>query len=143
MMKKVEDNRKKIQLSTRTESEPEPEREPTTSESGEDPEEDQMSTTSKNYFRWLKENFTLMTTNYDKFCNEWQLNCKAIAVTSVIMMGVGLATMITAIILTVNFHEGRTPFCTRAPADREASIKDSGFTRPGSGVTVLCLHCAN
>ena len=31
----------------------------------------------------------------------------------------------------------------RAPKDREASIKDSGFTRPGSGVTVLCLHCAN
>ena len=30
---------------------------------------------------------------------------------------------------------------SRAPADREASIKDSGFTRPGSGVTVLCLHC--
>ena len=26
----------------------------------------------------------------------------------------------------------------RAPADREASIKDSGFTGPGSGVTVLC-----
>ena len=31
----------------------------------------------------------------------------------------------------------------RAPADREASIKDSGFTRPGSGVTVLCQQCAN
>ena len=104
MMKKVEDNRKNIQLATRTESEPEPEREPTTSEPGEDPEEDQMSTTSKNYFRWLKENFTLMTTNYDKFCNEWQLNCKAIAVTSVIMMGVGLATMITAIILAVKAY---------------------------------------
>ena len=104
MMKKVEDNRKNIQLATRTESEPEPEREPTTSEPGEDSEEDQMSTTSKNYFRWLKENFTLMTTNYDKFCNEWQLNCKAIAVTSVIMMGVGLATMITAIILAVKAY---------------------------------------
>ena len=104
MMRKVEDNRKNIQLATRTESEPEPEREPTTSEPGEDSEEDQMSTTSKNYFRWLKENFTLMTTNYDKFCNEWQLNCKAIAVTSVIMMGVGLATMITAIILAVKAY---------------------------------------
>ena len=103
MMKKVEDNRKNIHLSTRTESEPEPEREPTTTESGEDPEEE-MSTTSKNYFRWLKENFTLMTTNYDKFCNEWQLNCKAIAVTSVVMMGVGLATMITAIILAVKLY---------------------------------------
>ena len=103
MMKKVEDNRKNIHLSTRTESEPEPEREPTTTESGEDPEEE-MSTTSKNYFRWLKENFTLMTTNYDKFCNEWQLNCKAIAVTSVVMMGVGLATMITAIILAVKVY---------------------------------------
>ena len=45
-----------------------------------------------------------MTTNYDKFCNEWQLNCKAIAVTSVIMMGVGLATMITAIILAVKAY---------------------------------------
>jgi len=32
---------------------------------------------------------------------------------------------------------------TRAPADREASIKDSGFTRPGSGVTVMCLQFAN
>ena len=103
MMKKVEDNRKNIHLSTRTESEPEPEREPTTTESGEDPEEE-MSTTSKNYFRWLKENFTLMTTNYDKFCTEWQLNCKAIAVTSVVMMGVGLATMITAIILAVKVY---------------------------------------
>ena len=29
-----------------------------------------------------------------------------------------------------------------APADREASIKDSGFTRTGFGVTVLCLHTA-
>ena len=104
MMRKVEDNRKNIQLATRTESETEPEREPTTIEPGEDSEEDQMSTTSKNYFRWLKENFTLMTTNYDKFCNEWQLNCKAIAVTSVIMMGVGLATMITAIILAVKAY---------------------------------------
>lgn len=103
MMRKVEDNRRNIHLSTRTESEPEPEREPTTTESGEDPEEE-MSTTSKNYFRWLKENFTLMTTNYDKFCNEWQLNCKAIAVTSVVMMGVGLATMITAIILAVKAY---------------------------------------
>ena len=28
----------------------------------------------------------------------------------------------------------------RAPADREVSIKDSGFTRTGLGVTVLCLH---
>ena len=27
-----------------------------------------------------------------------------------------------------------------APADREASIKDSGLIRTGSGVTVLCLH---
>ena len=31
---------------------------------------------------------------------------------------------------------------TRAPADREVSIKDSGFTRPGLGGTVLCLHTA-
>ena len=31
----------------------------------------------------------------------------------------------------------------RAPADREVFIKDSGFTRPGSGVTVLGLHCAH
>ena len=31
---------------------------------------------------------------------------------------------------------------TRAPADREVSIKDSGFTRTGLGVTVLCLHTA-
>jgi hypothetical protein len=31
----------------------------------------------------------------------------------------------------------------RAPADREASIKDSGFTRTGLGVTVLCLHTAS
>ena len=30
----------------------------------------------------------------------------------------------------------------RAPADREVSIKDSGFTRTGLGVTVLCLHTA-
>ena len=30
----------------------------------------------------------------------------------------------------------------RAPADRKASIKDSGFTRTGLGVTVLCLHTA-
>ena len=29
----------------------------------------------------------------------------------------------------------------RALADREAFKKDSGFTRPGSGVTVLFLHC--
>ena len=28
---------------------------------------------------------------------------------------------------------------SRAPADSEASIKVSGLTRPGSGVTVLCL----
>jgi hypothetical protein len=45
-----------------------------------------------------------MTTNYDKFCTEWQLNCKAIAVTSVVMMGVGLATMITAVILAVKVY---------------------------------------
>ena len=31
----------------------------------------------------------------------------------------------------------------RAPEDREAFIKDSGFTRPGSGVIVLRLYCAN
>ena len=31
----------------------------------------------------------------------------------------------------------------RAPADREASIKDLGFTRPGFSATVLCLHSAN
>ena len=30
----------------------------------------------------------------------------------------------------------------RAPADHEASIKDSGFTRTGLSVTVLCLHTA-
>ena len=30
----------------------------------------------------------------------------------------------------------------RAPADSEASIKNSGFTRTGLGVTVLCLHTA-
>ena len=33
----------------------------------------------------------------------------------------------------------KNPFC-RAPADRVVSIKDSGFTRPGLGGTVLCLH---
>ena len=38
----------------------------------------------------------------------------------------------------INDHAERT----RAPADREASIKDSGFTRTGFGVTVLCLHTA-
>ena len=31
----------------------------------------------------------------------------------------------------------------RAPADREVSIKDSGFTRTGLGVTVLSLHTAS
>ena len=35
---------------------------------------------------------------------------------------------------------GRVP--NRAPADCEASIKDSGFTRTVLGVTVLCLHTA-
>ena len=30
----------------------------------------------------------------------------------------------------------------RAPADPEPSIKDSGFTRTGLGVPVLCLHTA-
>ena len=30
----------------------------------------------------------------------------------------------------------------RAQTDREASIKDSGFTKPRLGVTVLCLHTA-
>ena len=30
----------------------------------------------------------------------------------------------------------------RAPADRDVSIKDSGFTRPGLDGTVLCLHTA-
>ena len=29
---------------------------------------------------------------------------------------------------------------SRAPADREASIKDSGLTRTGLDVAVLCLH---
>ena len=29
---------------------------------------------------------------------------------------------------------------SKSPADFEASIKDSGFARPGSGVIVLCLH---
>ena len=37
----------------------------------------------------------------------------------------------------------KTDCCNvRAPADREASIKDSGLTRTGLAVTVLCLHTA-
>ena len=28
----------------------------------------------------------------------------------------------------------------RAPADREVSINDSGFTKPGLGVAVMCLN---
>ena len=31
---------------------------------------------------------------------------------------------------------------SRAPADHEVSVKDSGFTRTGLGVTALCLHTA-
>ena len=31
----------------------------------------------------------------------------------------------------------------RVQADSEASIKDSGFTRPWSGVTVMCVYFAN
>ena len=31
---------------------------------------------------------------------------------------------------------------SRAPADREVSIKDLGLTRPGLGGTVLCLYTA-
>ena len=36
----------------------------------------------------------------------------------------------------------KSDIANRAPADREVSIKDSGFTRTGLGVTVLYLHTA-
>ena len=34
------------------------------------------------------------------------------------------------------------PWVGRAQADREAFIKDSGLTKPGMGVTILCLYRA-
>ena len=105
IMKKVEDNKKSIQLPTRTERE-HTTREPTSeTEEEEDPEEDQTRTTLIDYIRLIKEEFKLMARNYDEFCSEWQLNCGAIAWISLTMIITSLATMIITIILAVKTYD--------------------------------------
>ena len=101
MIRQVEDNRNNIQLSIRTGRE-HTTREPP-SETGE--EEDQTANTVIDYFKNVMEEFKTKKRSYDEFCSEWQLDCSAIAVTSLIMIVIGIATTITAISLAVKTYD--------------------------------------
>ena len=56
-----------------------------------------------------------------------------------------LPLTVTCHVSHVMFHKSRVTchMSRRAPADQETSLTDSGFTRPGSGVKVLSLHCGS
>ena len=101
MIRQVEDNRNNIQLSIRTGRE-HTTREPP-SETGE--EEDQTANTVIDYFKNVMEEFKTKKRSYDEFCSEWQLDCGIIAWTSLIMIAIGLATMITAILLALKTYD--------------------------------------
>ena len=101
MIRQVEDNRNNIQLSIRTG------REHTTREPPSETveEEDQTANTVIDYFKNVMEEFKTKKRSYDEFCSEWQLDCGIIAWTSLIMIAIGLATMITAILLALKTYD--------------------------------------
>ena len=101
MIRKVEDNKKDIQLSIRR-GRDHTTREPP-SETVE--EEDQTANTVIDYFKNVMEEFKTKKRSYDEFCSEWQLDCGIIAWTSLIMIVIGIATTITAISLAVKTYD--------------------------------------
>ena len=101
MIRKVEDNKNNIQLSIRR-GRDHTTREPPSEETN---AEDQTANTVIDYFKNIMEGIKTKKRSYDEFCNEWQLDCSAIAVTSLIMIVIGIATTITAISLAVKTYD--------------------------------------
>ena len=61
--------------------------------------------TVMDYLKKVMEEFKAKKRSYDEFCSNWQLDCGAIAGTSLIMIVIGIATTITAISLAVKTYD--------------------------------------
>ena len=103
MTRQINDNKNNILRSTRTTIGPSRQEEQT--EEGEEEEEGQMDETVTGYFQTILEKLKTKKQQYSEFCSQWRLDCRAIAVTSLVMIAIGSITMIATITLTATTYD--------------------------------------
>jgi hypothetical protein len=103
MTRQINDNKNNILRPTRTTRGPSRQEEQT--EEGEEEEEGQMDETVTGYFQTIMEKLKTKQQQYSEFCSQWRLDCRAIAVTSLVMIAIGSITMIATITLTATTYD--------------------------------------
>ena len=97
MRKQIEDNKGRITPTTRV-----PDRDTGRIEEEEEEEEDSKVV---GYLKKFLHDLKTKKQNYDEFCDQWHLDCRIIAWTSMIMIAIGIITMIVAIKLAFTTYD--------------------------------------
>ena len=97
MRKQIEDNKGRITPTTRV-----PDRDTGRIEEEEEEEEDSKVV---GYLKKFLHDLKTKKQNYDEFCDQWHLDCRIIAWTSLIMIAIGIITMIVAIKLAITTYD--------------------------------------
>ena len=98
MRTQIEDNKNTINHFKRTT------RNQTTEITEQEEEEEQMDNKLVGYFQRLFQKLKTKQQNYEEFCEEWQLDCRLIAIASMVMIVMGIITMVVVIILAIKTY---------------------------------------
>ena len=94
--KQMEDNKRRITPTTPTTRAP---------DTGRIEEEEEEDSKVVGYLKKFLHDLKTKKQNYDEFCDQWHLDCRIIAWTSMIMIAIGIITMIVAIKLAFTTYD--------------------------------------
>ena len=128
MTRQITDNKNNILRPTRTTIEPRRQEEQT--EEGGEEEEAETDETVSGYFKTIMEKLKTKRQQYSEFCSQWRLDCRAIAVTSLVMIAVtGLVMSATITLIATTYDLNRRVNRNSLRLDRLYEYMDLRSTR--------------